>query len=181
MAASATFALKAGVRFRRGRLLMVSPDSRSTACPPSGRNSTYRPVQISGASSAQAAYDKALAVNPDLAPAWVARGNIFYGFFRDDQAEVAYDNALALKPDLAEAWVGRGNVLDRLQRHDEAAAAFDKALAIDSGLKYVAGGRLYEKQFVCDWTAHDAETARLLAAVREGKFASAPFPLLSIS
>ena len=51
MAASATFALKAGVWFRRGRLLMVSPDSRATACPLSGRNSTYRPVQISGAGS----------------------------------------------------------------------------------------------------------------------------------
>src|SRR5215813_3820991 len=46
MAASATFALKAGVWFRRGRLLIISPDSRGTACPLSGRNSTYRPVQI---------------------------------------------------------------------------------------------------------------------------------------
>ena len=51
MAASATLALKAGVWFRRGRRDMVSPDSRATACPPSGRNSTYRPVQISGAGS----------------------------------------------------------------------------------------------------------------------------------
>ena len=48
MAASATFALKPGVWFRRGRLLMVSPDKMGTACPLSGRNSTYRPVQISG-------------------------------------------------------------------------------------------------------------------------------------
>jgi hypothetical protein len=31
---------------------MVSPDSQATACPPSGRNSTYRPVQISGTGSA---------------------------------------------------------------------------------------------------------------------------------
>jgi len=31
---------------------MVSPDSLGTACPLSGRNSTYRPVQISGAGSA---------------------------------------------------------------------------------------------------------------------------------
>jgi hypothetical protein len=51
MAASATFALKAGVWFRRGRLLIVSPDSWGTACPLSGGNSTYRPVQISGTSS----------------------------------------------------------------------------------------------------------------------------------
>jgi hypothetical protein len=33
-------------------LLIVSPDSTGTACPLSGRNSTYRPVQISGAGSA---------------------------------------------------------------------------------------------------------------------------------
>src|SRR5436190_11752447 len=51
MAARATFALKAGVWFRRGRLDMVSPDSQATACLLSGRNSTYRPVQISGAGS----------------------------------------------------------------------------------------------------------------------------------
>jgi hypothetical protein len=51
MAASATLALKAGVWFRRGRLLIVSPDSLGKACPLSGRNSTYRPVQISAAGS----------------------------------------------------------------------------------------------------------------------------------
>src|ERR1700726_1335631 len=51
MAASATLALKAGVWFRRGRLLIVSPDSLGTACPLSGRNSTYRPVQILEAGS----------------------------------------------------------------------------------------------------------------------------------
>src|SRR5262245_9818052 len=51
MAASATFALKAGVWFRRGRLDMVSPDSQATACLPSGRNSTYRLVQISATGS----------------------------------------------------------------------------------------------------------------------------------
>jgi hypothetical protein len=39
------------VWFRRTRLLIVSPDSLGTACPLSGRNSTYRPVQISGTGS----------------------------------------------------------------------------------------------------------------------------------
>jgi hypothetical protein len=51
IAANATFALNAGVWFRRARLLIVSPDSSGTACPLSGRNSTYPPVQISGAGS----------------------------------------------------------------------------------------------------------------------------------
>src|SRR5712671_2189830 len=52
-AASATFALKAGVWFRRARLLIVAPDSQAPACPLSGRNSTYRPVQNSGTGSAE--------------------------------------------------------------------------------------------------------------------------------
>ena len=39
-AASATFVLKAGVWFRRGRLIMVSP--LTAFFPPSGRNATYR-------------------------------------------------------------------------------------------------------------------------------------------
>src|ERR1700720_2677303 len=56
MAASATFALKVAVWFRRGRLFMVSPDSLGTACPLSGRNSTYRSVQISETSSLGDAY-----------------------------------------------------------------------------------------------------------------------------
>src|SRR6201982_2496452 len=51
IAAIATFALKAGVWFRRGRRFMVSPDSQAPACPLSGRNSTYRPVQNSGTTS----------------------------------------------------------------------------------------------------------------------------------
>jgi hypothetical protein len=45
------------VWFRRGRLFMVSPDSLGTACPLSGRNSTYRSVQISETSSLIGVWD----------------------------------------------------------------------------------------------------------------------------
>ncbi len=62
-----------------------------------------------------AAYDKALALKPDLADAWLGRGNVFYALKRYDEAFAAYDKALALKPDLAEAWLGRGNVFTRTQ------------------------------------------------------------------
>ena len=52
------------------------------------------------------AYDKALALKPDLAGAWLGRGNVFYDLKRHDEAFAAYDKALALKPDLAKglAW-----------------------------------------------------------------------------
>src|SRR5918993_866901 len=50
MAARATFALKAGLWFRRDRLVIVSP-AREPSRPLSGRNATYPPVRIRRASS----------------------------------------------------------------------------------------------------------------------------------
>ena len=130
---------------------------------------------------AGAAYDKALALNADLAGAWVGRGNVLYARFRYDEAQVAYEKACALKRDLAEAWVGRGNVFSKLRRHADAFAAYDAALAIDPDLKFVQGDRLHAKQDLCDWTVFEADAARLVAAIREGKSASVPFALLSIA
>src|SRR5271165_82066 len=68
MAASATFALKVAVWFRRGRLFMVSPDSLGKACPLSGRNSTYRSVQISETSSLRRRKPESL-----VGPSWRLR------------------------------------------------------------------------------------------------------------
>ena len=88
-----------------------------------------------------AAYDKALALKPDLAEAWLGRGNVFTELKRYDEAFAAYDKALALKPDLAEAWLGRGNVFTELKRYDEAFAAYDKALALKPDLAEAWLGR----------------------------------------
>src|SRR5215218_73424 len=52
MAARATFALKAGLWFRRDRLVIVSP-AREPSRPLSGRNATYPPVRIRRASSVE--------------------------------------------------------------------------------------------------------------------------------
>jgi hypothetical protein len=56
-AAKATFALKDGVCFRRGRLVIISPEARRYSLL-SGRKSTYRSVQFSGASSDLAFADR---------------------------------------------------------------------------------------------------------------------------
>ena len=88
-----------------------------------------------------AAYDKALALKPDLPEAWLGRGNVLASLERHDQAVAAYDKALALKPDLPEAWLGRGNVLASLKRHDQAVAAYDRALMLKPNLAEAWLGR----------------------------------------
>jgi predicted TPR repeat methyltransferase len=77
-----------------------------------------------------AAYQRALALRPDFAEAWLACGNVFCLLKRYDEAFAACEKALGLKPDFAEAWFGRGCIFARLRQHTEAIGAFDKALAI---------------------------------------------------
>ena len=127
-----------------------------------------------------AAYDKALALKPDLAEAWLGRGNVFYDLKRYDEASTAYDKALALKADLAEAWLGRGNVFYDLKRYDEAFAAYDKALSLKPELTGVEGARLHTKMHLCDWSNFDAECAHLISSVRNGNVNTSPFAFLSI-
>ncbi len=83
---------------------------------------------------ALAAYDKALSLKPDLAEAWLGRGNVFMDRKRHDDAFAAYDKALSLKPNLEGAWLGRGDVLWNQKRYDDAFAAYDKALSLKPDL-----------------------------------------------
>jgi protein O-GlcNAc transferase len=128
---------------------------------------------------AMSAHDKAIALMPDLAVAWLGRGNVLYEMTRYGDALTGYDKALALVPDLAGAWLGRGNACAELKRYGEAVSAYDKALRLNPDLKYTEGARLHSKQHICDWTNLDAEWTHLLAAIRHGAAASAPFAILA--
>jgi predicted O-linked N-acetylglucosamine transferase (SPINDLY family) len=75
--------------------------------------------------------DRALALQPDFAEAWVGRGNALLELGQYQDAAAAYDRALTVQPRLANAWSGLGNVSLRLGRHQDAEAAFDRALEAD--------------------------------------------------
>ena len=70
-------------------------------------------------------YQRALALKPDLAEAWLGLGNAFEQAQRHRDAIAAFDKA----PGLAEAWLGRARVLKRLNRLQEAVVAYRQALA----------------------------------------------------
>jgi len=129
---------------------------------------------------ALAACGRALALKPDLAEAWLGRGNVLSAMKQHDDAFAAYDRALALRPDLGEAWLGRAEIFTELARHSDAFAAFDRALTLKPDLKAVAGARLHSKLLICDWTDLEAETAQLLATIRERKSSGLAFSLLAI-
>lgn len=61
---------------------------------------------------AVAAYDKALAIKPNLAEAWLGRGHAFNDLQRRDEAFAAFDRALTIDPALAEASFCKARILD---------------------------------------------------------------------
>ena len=56
---------------------------------------------------ALAAYDQAIALKPDLAEAWLGRGDALADLNRDDDALACFDKAIELKPDLASAYFSK--------------------------------------------------------------------------
>jgi predicted O-linked N-acetylglucosamine transferase (SPINDLY family) len=126
---------------------------------------------------ALAAYDKALTLRPALAEAWIGRGNVLFDAGRHAEALSAYDKALAFKPQSAEAGAGRGHALAGLKRPAEAIAAYGEALARKGDLAGLQGDRIFARMQLCDWNGIDAETDRMLQAVRAGEAVASPFNL----
>ena len=77
-----------------------------------------------------AAYDKALAIKPDLHQALYNRGNALGNLGRDEEAIASYDKVLAIQTDDHEAWNNRGYALGNLGRDEEAIASFERVLDI---------------------------------------------------
>ena len=73
-------------------------------------------------------FDRALAVQPELAEAFNNRGTALAGLRRFADAVLSYDRALALQPGVAEVLVNRGNAF--LQMLDLSAALWDFEQAI---------------------------------------------------
>lgn len=75
--------------------------------------------------------DRALVLNPTLAPIHLNRANALKRLGRLDEALQGYAHALRIKHDYPMAHTNRGTVLEALGRFQEALAAYDQALALD--------------------------------------------------
>lgn len=82
--------------------------------------------------AAKSAAQTALSLDPDLAEAHSALGNILFGYDHDfTGATREYKRAVELNPKYAEAYQMHGLLLGCLGRHDEALAQYRRALDIE--------------------------------------------------
>ncbi|HYJ03663.1 MAG TPA: tetratricopeptide repeat protein [Chthoniobacterales bacterium] len=82
---------------------------------------------------AEAAYQKAIAIDPFYASPWNGLGNLFQNHLgRFEEAEAAYRKAIEIDPSGAYPWNGLGNLFqNHLRRFEEAEAAYRKAVELD--------------------------------------------------
>ena len=79
---------------------------------------------------AEAAYRKAIDIDPTYALPWNGLGGLFqWKYDRFDEAEDAYRRAIALDPTFAHPWTGLGDLFHyKLNRFDDAEIAYRKAI-----------------------------------------------------
>ncbi len=136
-------------------------------------------LSLSRYPEALASCDRTIALYSGLASAHCNRAAALVGLGRYAEALASCDRAIALEPEYAKAHQNRGAALLILSEYVEAFDACDKAFTIDPDLEYLEGNRLYAKQIICDWDGLDADSARLVSAVRSGRPATDPFYLLA--
>ena len=87
---------------------------------------------------AEAAYRKAIELDPTSAYPWNGLGNLLQDHFdRYAEAEAAYRKAIELDPTYACPWNGLGNLLKgHFDRYAEAEAAYRKAIELDPTVAY---------------------------------------------
>ena len=82
--------------------------------------------------AALAAYDQALAMNPNFAQAWYDKGVVLGKLGSNKEALVAYNKATEIDLTYEFAWANKGIILRKLGRYQESIEAFDTAISLDS-------------------------------------------------
>jgi tetratricopeptide (TPR) repeat protein len=106
-------------------------------------------------------FDWAIEVDPEFAPAYVARGSVYLAQERLILALDDADRAIAADPDAASAYALRGEVLRLLGFYTQASQAFEQAVGLDPTLE--------EDLFSSRWLAACAsdDSGRLLVLSRD--------------
>ena len=76
-------------------------------------------------------YDETIRINPQIAEAYINRGNAKDMLGRYEEAIADYNEAIRINPQYAEAYINRGNAKDMLGRHKEAIADYNEAIRIN--------------------------------------------------
>lgn len=130
---------------------------------------------------ALARFEAAIRADPFFASAHLNRGMVLRDLGKLDAALASMEKAVALDPRNPNAHGNRGMVLTEMQQPGAANACFERCLQLDPDFPDVAGLRLLNKVYACDWVRLDYEIADLMDKVARGVRATPPWPLLGLT
>jgi tetratricopeptide (TPR) repeat protein len=78
-----------------------------------------------------AAYDRAIAINPNNSETWYFRGVVLGKEGRYEEAIISYGRALAINPNNSKAWYYRAAALNKVGRDEEAMSSYARVVAIN--------------------------------------------------
>jgi predicted O-linked N-acetylglucosamine transferase (SPINDLY family) len=138
-------------------------------------------LELNRPEEALAGYERALALDPRHADAHYNRANVLRRLGRLEEALAGYERALDAEPRHTGALNNRILILQILDRREELVAAWRRLLEVAPAHPYAPGQLLNAQLHCCDWSDYAASVARVVAAVRSGERADAPFNFLAIS
>jgi predicted O-linked N-acetylglucosamine transferase (SPINDLY family) len=124
---------------------------------------------------AQSLMARAIELNPRAPEALFLRAAALQKLNRHDEAVACFDRALVLAPGMAEVRLNRAASLYRLRRYKEAGDEYGRLHEMAPDYPFARGNRLFCRLQCCDWHSLDTESTAIIADMRAGKRAIAPF------
>ena len=125
--------------------------------------------------------ERAIALDPDNTDALLVLAAAQRELHLMGPALAAFDRVIERAPDDVDAWIGRARTLGDLSRWSEAIAACDTVLRLAPDTEHIKGRRLFARLESADWDGIAEEAAAVVADIRRGSPACAPFEFLGIS
>jgi protein O-GlcNAc transferase len=158
------------------RVLKIRPDYAEAH---NNRGTALR--KLNRTEEAIVSYNRVLEIKPDHIGALVNLGTALSDLDQKAEALAYFDRALKIEPDTLEALANRGTALRDLKRYEDAAGSFSALLRIAPDYDDALGDMFHAQLQSCNWSEYATLTARLLAAVAQGKRQTSPFAFLAHS
>ncbi|MGE3477779.1 MAG: tetratricopeptide repeat protein [Rhodospirillaceae bacterium] len=129
---------------------------------------------------ALASYNEAVRIEPNFASPYINRAVLQHRRGDAAGALASLDKAIALQPDNPNAHNNRGSILTELQQPKAAIASLEQVLAIDPNYPLVAGLRLLNKIYICDWNGFQRSLPALGAQLDRGEPGAPPWAMLPL-
>jgi predicted O-linked N-acetylglucosamine transferase (SPINDLY family) len=128
---------------------------------------------------AVASHRRALEIEPHHVKAQVNQGAVLWDLRRHSEALACYERALALEP-LAKTYRNEAAALEELGELEDAVASYGRALALDPDGSFLLGDYRHARMQICDWAGFEADQARIVSGLEQGRAMVSPFAALSL-